>query len=110
MFCGALANLASLALLPRSTVSLGASGAVFGLFSVSVLARLSWRTLDWRKVVEVAVLGEFAFGQVLKEARIAASGGVAGVNHVAHLSGAGAGVLLILAVRGLLARMESGAD
>ena len=50
-FCGVAANLASLVLLPAATVSLGASGAVFGLFAVSVLARLSWRDLDWRKVV-----------------------------------------------------------
>lgn len=58
-FCGIFANLVSLALLPAATVSLGASGAVFGLFTVSVLARLSWRDLDWRKLVEVAVLGDF---------------------------------------------------
>ena len=105
-FCGVAANLASLVLLPASTVSLGASGAVFGLFAVSVLARLSWRDLDWRKVVEVAVLGQFAFGQVIKEAQVAAGGGVAGINHVAHLSGAAAGVLLVTAARGLMARME----
>ena len=34
-FCGVLANVASLVLLPTSTVSIGASGAVFGLFTVS---------------------------------------------------------------------------
>ena len=106
-FCGVAANLASLVLLPAATVSLGASGAVFGLFAVSVLARLSWRDLDWRKVVEVAVLGQFAFGQVIKEAQVAAGGGIAGTNHVAHLSGAAAGVLLVTAVRGLMSRMEA---
>ena len=104
--CGVAANLVSLCLLPSATVSLGASGAVFGLFAVSVLARLSWRDLDWRKVVEVAVLGEFVVGQVLKEARVAAGGGIAGINHVAHLSGAAAGVLLVLLIRVLLARFE----
>ena len=106
-FCGVAANLVSLFLLPAATVGLGASGAVFGLFAVSVLARLSWRDLDWRKVVEVAVLGQFAFGQVIKEAQVAAGGGVAGTNHVAHLSGAAAGVLLVTAVRGLMSRMEA---
>ena len=47
-----------------------------------------------------------AFGQVLKEAQVAAGGGVAGINHVAHLSGAGAGVLLVVAVRALITLME----
>ena len=47
------------------------------------------------------------FGQVIKEAQVAAGGGVAGTNHVAHLSGAAAGVLLVTAVRGLMSRMEA---
>mgnify|MGYP002856608681 CR=1 FL=1 len=88
LFCGVLANLASLALLPAATVSIGASGAVFGLFAVSILARLSWTDLSWQKIIEVVVLGEFVFKQVLGEMRTAAGGGVAGINHVAHLSGA----------------------
>ena len=45
-FCGVAANLASLALLPRGTVSLGASGAVYGLFAVSVLSRLAGGALE----------------------------------------------------------------
>ena len=60
--------------------------------------------------VEVAVLGQFAFGQVLKEAQVAAGGGISGINHVAHLSGAGAGVLLVVTARGLLSRMEGEAE
>ena len=42
------------------------------------------------------MLGEFVFERVLSEMQTAASGGIAGVNHVAHLAGAGAGVLLVL--------------
>ena len=104
-FCGVLANIVSLVLLPASTVSIGASGAVFGLFTVSILST-SLRELDWRKVVEIAVLGEFVLGKVLSEMQVAATGGVAGINHVAHLSGAGAGVVLVLLLRTLLTKME----
>jgi len=107
IFCGVVANLVSLAVLPKSTVSLGASGAVFGLFSVSILSRLSWRDiLDWRKIIEVGVLGEFVFERFLNEAKTAATGGIAGVNHVAHLAGAGAGVAMILILRVLIKIME----
>ena len=105
-FCGVVANMVSLLLLPRATVSLGASGAVFGLFAVSTLSKLTWRDLDWRKLCEVAVLGEFVLGKVLAEIQTAATGGVAGINHVAHLSGAVAGMFLVFLLRAALHKME----
>ena len=106
-FCGIVANLISLLILPRMTISIGASGAVFGLFAVSTLAKLSWADLDWRKLVEVAVLGEFVVGKVLSEIRVSATGGVAGINHVAHLSGAAAGAAMVLSLRAAVARLEA---
>ena len=54
----------SLLLLPADAVSVGVSRAVYGLFAVSTLPRLASGELDWRKVVEVVVLGEFVVGKV----------------------------------------------
>lgn len=109
-FCGISANLASLVLLPTATVSLGASGAVFGLFTVSVFSRLSVRELEWRRVIEVLILGEFVVGKMFSELRIAAAGGMPGVNHVAHLAGAVSGIVLVMILRILLDKLERGAD
>lgn len=87
LITGFAANLLSWLLQPSGIVSLGASGAVFGLFAVSVLIRLQW---SWRRLVEVIILGQFVVSQVLGEIQ---QGGVAdGVNRVAHLGGAVAGV------------------
>jgi len=104
---GVGANLASWLLLPKSvggvlgiggaaTVSLGASGAVFGLFAVSVLVKLKF---NWRRILEVIILGQFVVERFLSEAKMMAAAGsgvgAGNVNHIAHLGGAIAGVLLI---------------
>jgi len=108
IFCGVVANFVSLAMLPKNSVSFGASGAVFGLFSVSIFSRLSWRDIfDWRKIVEIGVLGQFVVNQFLNEARTAAFGGIVGINHVAHLSGAGAGIAMVIILNKLIKKMES---
>lgn len=77
--------------------SLGASGAVFGLFVVSVLIKLSWH---WRRVLEVIILGQFVIERILFEFR--QTGISDGVDHVAHIGGALVGVGLIM----VLMRLE----
>ncbi|XP_024029943.1 rhomboid-like protein 11, chloroplastic isoform X2 [Morus notabilis] len=58
---GVGANLVSWLILPRNAVSIGASGAVFGLFTISVFVKMSW---DWRKILEVFILGQFVVERV----------------------------------------------
>ena len=65
------AALATLLLQARNTVSLGASGAVFGLFTVSVLCKFR---LNIKKLLECAVLGPFVFKQVMQVCNLLSAG------------------------------------
>mmetsp|Transcript_14352 Transcript_14352/g.50376 ORF Transcript_14352/g.50376 Transcript_14352/m.50376 type:complete len:144 (+) Transcript_14352:245-676(+) len=93
VFCGLFANLASKLLLHGAYTSLGASGAVFGLFVAAALTKLA---PDWRSLIECGVLGQFALSQVWGEL---AGPSRAGVNKTAHLAGAVAGVVAWWLVR-----------
>ncbi|KAL3143560.1 hypothetical protein ABBQ38_002358 [Trebouxia sp. C0009 RCD-2024] len=90
------ASVASYFLQPKASISLGASGAVFGLFAVSVLVKLSF---NLKKLIECGILGQFVIKQLLQEAMSMKAGStvIAGhrVGHVAHLGGALAGVILV---------------
>ena len=44
-------------------MSLGASGAVFGLFAVSVLVKISF---NLKKLIECGILGQFVIKQLLQ--------------------------------------------
>lgn len=107
VYCAVVSSYISLLALPAATVSVGASGAVFGLFAVSTLSKLQWREcLDWRKVVELAVLGDFVFRQLASEISTVAQGGHPGIGHVAHLSGAAAGAVMVLGMRAVVGNNE----
>mmetsp|Transcript_31486 Transcript_31486/g.61835 ORF Transcript_31486/g.61835 Transcript_31486/m.61835 type:complete len:288 (+) Transcript_31486:70-933(+) len=85
--CGVFANLASFVLQSGRIVSLGASGAVFGLFVAATLAKLG---PDPRCLIEFLVFGQFAFSQL----RCELSGPYRpGVDSTAHIAGAIGGLL-----------------
>ena len=63
-------------------LSLGASGSVFGLFSVSLLLN---KRKDWKEWVEVLVLGPFVVSYMLAE--YTSLGANDSVSHSAHLIG-----------------------
>ena len=63
-------------------LSLGASGSVFGLFSVSLLLN---KRKDWKEWVEVLVLGPFVVSYMLAE--YSSLGANDSVSHSAHLIG-----------------------
>ncbi|XP_021894861.1 rhomboid-like protein 11, chloroplastic isoform X2 [Carica papaya] len=100
IFTGVGANIISWLILPRNAVSVGASGAVFGLFAMSVLVKMSW---DWRKILEVLILGQFVIERVMEAAQASAglsstlqgSSALQSINHIAHLSGALVSVVLV---------------
>ncbi|QDZ23012.1 rhomboid peptidase [Chloropicon primus] len=103
LVCGIGGAIASLLLSSKHAISLGASGAVFGLFAVSVLVKLSFNP---KKLIESAILGQFVYQQVANEVKMQAGrfgtkqvmAGGSQVSHVAHLAGALAGVILILLI------------
>ena len=63
-------NLASWLSMPHNSVCLGASGAVFGLFAVAVLLKIS---LKFTKLLEMCILGQFVVQQVYRVSWPAAS-------------------------------------
>ncbi|CAN0298738.1 unnamed protein product [Ascophyllum nodosum] len=114
VICGVVSSLVSLSLMPRDVYSCGASGAVFGLFSVCVLGKMfnlekgAVPEVRLRELVETAVFGWFVASSVMAELRMVANGGVRGTDHAAHFGGVFAGAALILLARRSITRDSSG--
>ena len=109
LFCAILSSVASLLVLPKSTVTIGASGAVFGLYTLSTLGKLASTTiLDWRGLLEFAIMGDFVFRTSAIEVSRVVKGGIGGVP--AHLSGAAAGALLVFVMRAAVDRYDRSSE
>jgi membrane associated rhomboid family serine protease len=62
LFTGVGANLVSWLILPRTVVSVGASGAVFGLFAISVLVKVLSELLHSNLSIFFSVVSQFGRG------------------------------------------------
>lgn len=90
LVCGLGANLMSWLFNDSNVVALGASGAVFGLFTVSILIKLSFQ---WRNLLEILILGQFVVSRMINETQLLTQND--DVNRIAHIGGAMVGVVLI---------------
>lgn len=102
LITGLFASGASYFFHPRNVLSAGASGAIFGLFVLSVGLKLV-AGFNLKKLLESFILGQFVWQKVVYEVQMQAGQsmgrlGVGGVSHFAHLAGALAGVLLIFLI------------
>ncbi len=98
LICGIGGNVISVIFLSGGA-GLGASGAVFGLFVVSVLIKLKWNA---RNLLEVVILGQFVIAQIISEAK--SLGASDGIGHLAHLGGAITGGFLVFGLSKLMHR------
>lgn len=71
--------------------SIGASGAVFGLFVVATFVKFK---PGWRSILETLILGQFAIMQVWNE--ISHVGGGGNIDRWAHIGGAATGAVVMI--------------
>lgn len=103
--CAVGSALISWLVLPKYCVSVGASGAVFGLFTICVLTRFSW---NWKGLLEFLILGQYIYQVLGREVRLASSNDAQkwtrlATNHIGHIAGSVTGILLVVFLRLLVA-------
>ncbi|KAJ8903153.1 hypothetical protein NDN08_004264 [Rhodosorus marinus] len=114
LFCGVMSNLACVYFAAKNAVFLGSSGAIYGLFVISVLTRFR---LSWKRLVEFCVIGNFVASTTFAEVGAmntsmgrklgsASAAKYIQVNHFGHLAGAAAGLLLLFLVRAVLGKKK----
>jgi membrane associated rhomboid family serine protease len=92
--CGISANIIDYIFSAKTGASLGASGAVFGLFIIAILIKFK---LTFINILECLILVPFVLGYISSE--IAKMGKNDNIGHDAHIYGALAGVILIMSLR-----------
>ncbi|GJQ14006.1 hypothetical protein GpartN1_g5797.t1 [Galdieria partita] len=103
--CAFGSALLSWLVLPKQSISIGASGAVFGLFTICVLTRFSW---NWKRLLEFLILGQYVYQILGREVRLVTSShsqkwSALAVNHIGHIAGSVTGILLVLFLRLIVA-------
>ena len=98
--CGVGANLVDYIFAPKTGASLGASGAVFGLFTIALLIKFKPKFVN---LMECLILIPFVLGYLGNE--IAQLGKNDHIGHYAHLYGALCGVTLMIGLRLLKRRL-----
>eukprot|EP00871_Galdieria_phlegrea_P004195 jgi/Galph1/4777/GphlegSOOS_G3437.1 len=98
LVCAVGSSFVSWFILPKYALSVGASGAVFGLFTISVLIRFS---LSWRRLIEFIIVGQFVVERLGQEVRSLNWNKTSTLttNHIGHIAGAVTGFLLVLLLR-----------
>ncbi len=101
LICGIGANLFTLVLNFHSGYYIGASGAIFGLFTISMLIKFKPR---FTNIIEIFILTPFVLGYIITELKSLNNSD--NISHESHIYGSIVGVLLIIGLRYLRGKYQ----